>query len=116
MKPGTGMAPFFSLLGDLAWKETRTITTLRTESNLPPGSYGLIEFYCAERKCDCRRVLLQVWSEDHPGKVLATINFGWESVDFYTRWMHGDREAGEDIVEASLDPFRCTPSRPSLMR
>lgn len=26
-------------------------------------------------------------------------------MDFYTRWMHGDEEAGREIIEASLDPL-----------
>ena len=100
-----GMAPFFSLLGDLAWKETRSIQLLQPQGNLLPGQYGLLELYCMDRKCDCRRVILHVVSEDHPGKVLAAINFGWESVQFYTRWMRGDKKAGRDIANASLDPL-----------
>ncbi len=41
---------------------------------LPPGEYGFFEWYCTEDDCDCRRVLLQVISARHPGKVLATID------------------------------------------
>lgn len=103
MKSQEGMMAAYHVLGDLALQETRTITTFHPRGNLPPGNYALIELYCADRKCDCRRVLLQVRSQDAPGEVLATINFGWESVEFYTRWMHGDRESGEQIASGSLD-------------
>ncbi|HLH55839.1 MAG TPA: DUF1186 domain-containing protein [Verrucomicrobiae bacterium] len=38
-------------------------------------------------------------------EVLAVINYGWESAEFYTQWMHGDAKAGSEIVNASLDPL-----------
>ncbi len=103
MKSQEGMIAAYHVLGDLALQETQTITIFRPRGNLPPGTYALYEFFCADRKCDCRRVLLRVCSQDAPGEVLATINFGWESVEFYTRWMHGDRESGEQIAGGCLD-------------
>ncbi len=72
---------------------------------LPTGQYGFSEFYCDEDGCDCRRVLYTVVSPQFPGRILATINFGWESEDFYTQWMHGDEEAGREITAGSLDPL-----------
>ena len=42
--------------------------------------------------------LQEIWG------ALATINFGWDSLEFYTQWMHGDVEAGRQIVDATLDP------------
>ncbi len=44
-------------------------------------------------------------ARDHPGKVFATINYGWESQEFYTRWMHGDAKAAAGMRGASLEPF-----------
>jgi hypothetical protein len=72
---------------------------------LPPGEYGFFEWYCEDPGCDCRRVLLQVCSPQQPGRILAIINYGWESAAFYIEWMHGDNEAGREITSASLDPL-----------
>ena len=49
--------PFHEAFPDLAAQETRTITTLAS-AYLPAGSYTLIEMYCDEPHCDCRRVFL----------------------------------------------------------
>jgi len=105
MKPLAHMAPFFSRLPDLAARETRTLKLLKPSAGLPAGEYGLLEFYCNEPTCDCRRVLFHVCRADRPNKVLATINYGWESEDFYTQWLHGDRESARELVEGDLDPL-----------
>lgn len=72
---------------------------------LPLGSYAFLEYYCEDNDCDCRRVLIEIRSQDDPENSLATINYGWESEAFYTEWMHGDAEAGREIASASLDPL-----------
>jgi hypothetical protein len=69
------------------------------------GEYDFVELYCEETGCDCRRVLVQVITPQAPQTALATINYGWESAEFYTRKMHGDAQAGREITEASLDPL-----------
>ena len=79
MKPLAHMAPFFSRFPELAARETRTIRLLEPHAALPAGEYGFLELYCNEPTCDCRRVLFQVCRADLPNKVLATINYGWES-------------------------------------
>lgn len=53
---------------------------------------------------DCRRVILVVVSKGSRNKTLATINYGWESLDFYAKWM-GNKSDAEDMVGASLEPF-----------
>jgi hypothetical protein len=105
MKPLAHMAPFFSRFPALAARETRTIKLLEPTAGLPAAEYGFLELYCNEPTCDCRRVLLQVRRSDHPDKVLATINYGWENEDFYAEWLHGDREGARELVSASLDPL-----------
>jgi len=57
------------------------------------------------RQCDCRRVLLQVISPQFPDEILATINYGWESAEFYNRKLPWVENAGRDITSASLDPL-----------
>jgi hypothetical protein len=72
----------------LAEKETRTITTI-SDHGLPSDSYGLIESYCDESGCDCRRVFFNVISERQE-RILAVIAFGWENKKFYAKWMRDD--------------------------
>jgi hypothetical protein len=98
------MIPFHSRFPDLAARETRCLHVLQSGGALPVGEYGFIELYCEDPRCDCRRVLLQVRSAQAPDTVLATINYGWESTEFYTRRLHGDAQAGGEIADASLDP------------
>jgi hypothetical protein len=99
------MMPFHSRFPELAARETRSVHVLHDGGVLPPGEYGFLEYYCEEPGCDCRRGLLRVTTSTAPDTVLATINFGWESPEFYTRWMHGHAEAGREVTAASLDPL-----------
>jgi hypothetical protein len=99
------MIAFVSRFPELAARETRTLRVLSPGGPLPPGEYGYLEHFCEQPECDCRRVLLRVTSAQPPHTVLATINYGGESADFYTRWMHGDVQAGSEITAASLDPL-----------
>ena len=61
------------------------------------------EWYCADAGCDCRRVLLKVHPRQRPNEVLATICFGWETREFYTRFLDGDAAAARAIKEGCLD-------------
>jgi hypothetical protein len=100
------MTPFHTRFGELAARETRCIHQILPGGPLPVGQYGFVEFYCEEDNCDCRRVLIQVTTPQSPQTALASINYGWESAEFYTRWMHGDEQAGRDIAGAMLDPLQ----------
>jgi hypothetical protein len=98
------MIPFYTHFSDLAARETRTIT-LRGRADIPDGEYGLVEFYCDEPDCDCRRVIFRVVSAPPDMRTYATINYGWESLAFYTRWMHGDAKTAAMMQGATLEPF-----------
>lgn len=90
------MAPFFSRFRDLAFKEMRTLSILEDGSGIPRGDYGLLELYCDEPGCDCRRVHIQVVARAG-FRVLAHISYGWEPDEFYERWgmpLGLGREAG----------------------
>jgi hypothetical protein len=85
-------------------RETRSVT-VTDGPDLPQGEFAFLEFYCNERGCDCRRVLIEVlrpetgWSQ-----IWATIGYGWESLDFYRKW----GGAGSDPLEMKgpyLDPL-----------
>lgn len=98
------MLAFFSRFPELGARETRTLNLTQTVMGIPPGQYALVQFYCEDPKCDCRRTIIQIWEERNPGVALATFNFGWESKEFYTDWLHGDAKSGEQICGLSLEP------------
>ena len=99
------MTPFDQHFPDCAGAERLVLHIQEKGLPLPPGEYGFFEWFCEDPDCDCRRALLQVISPQRPGEILATINYGWESEAFYTKWMHGDAKAGREITSASLDPL-----------
>jgi hypothetical protein len=72
------LIPFYVVEPDLAARETRVMNTLAVEDGLPLGSYGLLEFYCPDPTCDCRRVMLNVVEEKRPDHFLACISFGFD--------------------------------------
>jgi hypothetical protein len=76
--------PFYERFGDLALQETRSVTIFN-HPQLPDDDYGLLESYCNDENCDCRRVFLNVASRKRK-KFLAVIAFGWESKKFYINW------------------------------
>ena len=54
-----GFLPFHEIEPELAERETRTVTLIRGQGDLPEGAYALIESYCPDPTCDCRRVMRQ---------------------------------------------------------
>ncbi|MCI0613272.1 SEC-C domain-containing protein, partial [bacterium] len=83
---------------------------------LPDGEYGFLESYCDEKACDCRRVIINVVEAERPDKVLATINYGWESAKFYGKWGKSPGLAKE-TKGPFLDPLnRQTRFAPALLR
>jgi hypothetical protein len=81
--------PFCKYFPEVAERETRAFTVMRN-SELPSGTYSLVEMYCDERGCDCRRVFFSVISSVTK-KMEAVIAFGWESPKFYEKWF-GDND------------------------
>ena len=78
---------FHSFFPEVAERETRNIMLFRrSDAGLPAGDYGFLEMFCDERGCDCRRVFFCVISERRKD-VEAVIAYGWESREFYSRWM-----------------------------
>ena len=81
---------FHDLFPKIAEPETRTVTVPK-DSNiaLPPASYAFLEMFCNEPGCDCRRVFFYVISS-LSNDVEAVIAYGWESREFYAKWLHHD--------------------------
>jgi hypothetical protein len=73
------ICPFHELFPEQAWKEYRTME-LQKHKVLPSDGYALIESYCIDPDCDCRRVMLNVISRDGR-KHVATISFGFDRDD-----------------------------------
>ncbi|MFZ5909984.1 MAG: hypothetical protein ACOYYU_08215 [Chloroflexota bacterium] len=74
---------------EIAEKETRMMTIIREDDVIPKGSYGLLEMYCDDPGCDCRRVFFEVYDWERRTS-LAYIAYGWESADFYRKWWKGN--------------------------
>ena len=79
-------SPLHEYLPEIAERETRSIMLFPgNEFNLPPADYGLVEMFCNEPGCDCRRVMFSVLSS-RTEKILAVVSYGWESRQFYKKW------------------------------
>ena len=88
--------PFYQLFPELAMQETRSISILSDNDPLPRGDYGLMEMYCDEINCDCRRVIFMIISSQTK-KPVAYIGYGWENKDFYSRLLKHDRYGNKGV-------------------
>ena len=75
------LIPFYVVEPELAGEETRVMHLLAEQDGLPVGTYGLLEHYCPDPDCDCRRVMLTVVEEDDPTHSLASINYAFDRDD-----------------------------------
>jgi len=72
------LVPFAYLFPEQGPAETRVITTHGYPS-LPDDEYALVESYCVDPKCDCRRVMLNVLPRRRMAQgYLAAISFGFD--------------------------------------
>jgi len=86
----------------LAEDETRYITLEGGPSDRPPGGqYVLVESYCTDPTCDCRRVLLNVLKKDQ-GQV-ATIGFGFDRTGPMPGPYHDPLNPQAEYAEEVLD-------------
>jgi hypothetical protein len=105
------MTPFHSLCPEMAQREVRCVHIVGQEqghkpgSGPPPDEYAFLEFYCEDPDCDCRRVFLQVIARNQPGKIFASISYGWEDESFYRKRTPWDPGAAKGTVRGELDPI-----------
>ena len=92
--------PFYERFPDLARTEMRSVT-IKDHPLLPDGEFRLIEAYCNEPGCDCRRVMFNIYTPDNT-EPLAVVAYGWGSAAFYTRWF-GKYNA--DIIREMQGPI-----------
>jgi hypothetical protein len=74
------MLNFRTVFPEIAQRETRLVFVEAAEGaadRLPPDGYAFDELYCDERDCDCRRVMINVYSVRTMNH-LATINHAFE--------------------------------------
>jgi hypothetical protein len=72
----TGLFPFVHLFPQQGTAETRVLT-VQGSTVLPDDEYGLLESYCVEAGCHCRRVMINVASRRQQ-KILASISYGFD--------------------------------------
>ena len=104
------MQAFFTRCPELAEKETRSFEP-SPSFPLPKDSYILLETFCPDARCDCRRVVFLV-ARGRDDRVIATLNYGWESPEFYQRWSPNDPLASESsgvFMEPSGTQSRWSP-------
>lgn len=90
---------FHHYFPEVAEQETRTVLILDDSPfDLPPGPYTLLEMYCNEEGCDCRRVFFYVVSPPS-SRALAVIAYGWEEREFYERWFGHDDPEEIDVLK-----------------
>src|SRR5207245_11325059 len=83
-------AMFHTYFPEIAERETLVVTVFPSSPfDLPPGRYALLEMFCDEPGCDCRRVMFYVMLP-HSKEAGAIIVYGWESRQFYARWLGDD--------------------------
>ncbi len=83
----------------IARTETRSFQAIG-DPLLDGGEFGLIEMYCDEPGCDCRRVMFNVISRQQQ-ETVAHIAYGWESDEFYVNWLGDD---DPDIIRELQGP------------
>ena len=76
---GAGLLPFVRLFPEQGLAETR-VFMVRRHPTLPDDDYGLMESFCADATCHCRRVMLNVAGRRR-GVFLATVSYGFDPDD-----------------------------------
>ena len=87
--------PFHEKFLEIAKEETRALIAI-DDPELPEGNYYLVEAYCDEVGCDCRRVFFNVYYEER-NEIVAVIAYGWENRKFYADWL--GRNDPQDIAD-----------------
>lgn len=78
---------FFDEFPELIGSEFRNIFIFNNDihKHIPPGNYAFLEMFCPDVDCDCRKVIINIITADPP-KTWVTLNYGWESEEYYKNW------------------------------
>jgi hypothetical protein len=76
------LRPFVEKFPRIGEQETRVITVFGKGdlTSMPPDQYALVELYCEEKGCDCRRAMISVFARKAK-RIVATINMGFDAED-----------------------------------
>lgn len=74
----------------IARLQTRSLS-IRNNEDIPDGDYAFLPLFCNDKKCDCRRTMLNVLQVSPEFGVFhaATLSYGWEPLSFYREWSVG---------------------------
>ncbi len=96
------LEPFHERHRDLANRETAVLVVTEGSLSLPLDQYWFVEWYCIDPECDCRRVRLVVTPLADPGRSVAVISWGWETREFYRKWLD-DEDYARNTVKGCLE-------------
>ena len=109
-------APFNEKFPDIGEDETRLLTVFDLPG-VQPGQYALLELYCDEPGCDCRRVLFTIHriGSQNPE---AVFGYGWESAEFYSKWLgRNSPTSARQMQGPALNPLSFqSPMAPALLQ
>jgi len=96
---------FFEEFPELIETEFRNIFVFDNNNYkyIPPGNYAFLELFCPELNCDCRKVIINVISADPP-KTWTTLNYGWESEEYYKTWWGKSLKYYQPMSGVTFDP------------
>ena len=77
-------------------------TEIKDHPKLPNGTYRLVELYCTDPNCDCRKTIFNVYHND---TFVGPIDFGWETLNSYTRWANGNKDLAREMTGWSVNPL-----------
>ena len=72
------LVPFYYVDVELAGAETRVLNLTEPYRGVPPGVYDLVEYFCPDPACDCRRGMLNVIEDSNPDHFLASISYAFD--------------------------------------
>ncbi len=101
--PTGAFLPYSKLFPEETEVRMRKIDLLQDTFGLSRGSYLLVENYCADKACDCRKAMINVVKIGDRPVILGTVGFGWESERYYADWI-GDKATARMMVGAYLEP------------
>ena len=94
-------SPYYLFFPDLILGHTRSVVIRNDPNKVPDGDYVFVEVFCTDKKCDCRRAMINVEQMDpaFPLFRAATISYGWEPRFFYKNW-------SPSMSQKMLDEFK----------
>ena len=98
--PAGAFLPLVVIVPELDGKDVKTIVLTEDKNGLRAGSYKLIENFCADRQCDCRKVMINLVNDKN--EILATMGFGWEGIKYYEKWIN-DKKLAQEMTGAYLE-------------